>query len=163
MSITEWRPVAGYEGLYEVSDHGAVRRVPRSRAHATERRELKPWITTTGYLCVSLYRSGIARKYKVHRLVAIAFLPSADLSLDVCHNNGDRLNAAVSNLRWDTRSGNMRDTIKHGTHRNQFRGRTSCANGHEFTKENTLIAVDGRKCRTCRRNRVRAWRARAAA
>lgn len=156
-----WLPVTGYEGLYEVSDHGRVRRIPRSQAYRETCRVLRPWLGTTGYLLVSLYRDGSARKHRVHRLVALAFMPdqAAD-GLEVCHGDGVRTNNTLTNLRWDTRSSNMRDMVTHGTQFNHFRNRTACANGHPFTESNTLNAKDGRRCRECRRLRVLAWRRR---
>lgn len=163
MSLTDaavWKPIVGYEDLYEVSDFGQVRRVPRSPAYPTARRILRPWMSTTGYPCVSLYRQGVKRAFKVHRLVAFAFLSGASPDLDACHNDGNRLHTNASNLRWDTRSENMRDTVRHGTQRNQFRDRDRCVNGHLFDDANTLLTSTGRQCRACRRTRVRAWRAR---
>jgi hypothetical protein len=154
-----WKAVDGYVGLYEVSDLGRVRRVPRSRAYPAGR-VLRPWMSSTGYPCVTLYRQGIGQKFKVHRLVALAFVAGSGPGLEVCHNDGDRLNAAASNLRWGTRSDNMRDAVRHGTQFNHFRDRTHCANGHPFDDANTLVTSEGRSCRTCRRDRVRAWRLR---
>lgn len=149
-----WKHIDSYEGRYEVSDRGRVRNIITGRI-------LKPWITDTGYLLVSLYGNGERpEKRRVHRLVAFAFLGEPGPDQEVCHGDGTRTNNAVYNLRWGTRSDNMRDAVKHGTHPNAFRGRTHCKNGHEFTPDNTLVKDDGRRCRTCRRNRVRAWRAR---
>lgn len=160
MENIEWRPVDGYDELYEVSNDGRVRRIPRSPAHKETRRELKPWFNDAGYPCVSLWRDGVDRKFRVHRLVAIAFIPNPEGHAVVCHNDGDSTNAAASNLRWDTQTENLRDTVRHGTHRNQFRDRDECANGHPFNDENTLYTKEGRRCRVCRRLRVQAWRAR---
>ncbi len=157
-TVETWRPIADYEGIYEVSDLGQIRRIRRARGARVG--QLRPWMSSTGYPCVTLYRDGVGRKFKVHRLVAIAFVPGASVDLDVCHTDGDRLNAKASNLRWDTRSANMLDAVAHGTQFNHFRDRDHCANGHEFTEQNTLQAADGRRCRTCRRDRVRAWRMR---
>jgi hypothetical protein len=155
-----WQPIPGYHGLYEASDKGLIRRVPRSAAHTETHRILKPWTSTTGYHSVTLYTEGQSRKHRVHRLIASTFLPEPTEGQEVCHNDGNKLNNAADNLRWGTRSDNVRDAVKHGTHANQFTGTTACSNGHSYTEANTLHTAEGRRCRTCRRNRVRAWRAR---
>lgn len=66
-----------------------------------------------------------------------------------------RLTTPWGNLRWDTRGGNMRDAVEHGTH-NHAR-KTHCIHGHEFTPENTRTytfpnGVVARFCRACKRN-----------
>jgi hypothetical protein len=152
-----WQPIPGYEGLYEVSDDGAIRRIPGTPAYPAGNRQLKPWLGSTGYLHVTLYKGGRPAEFRVHRLVALAFLGPAN-GLHACHGDGNRLNNARANIRWGTRSENMLDAVKHGTHAAPLRGRTHCKNGHEFTEANTLVKPDGRKCRTCRRDRVTAWR-----
>jgi hypothetical protein len=81
--------------------------------------------------------------------------------LDVCHNNGDRLDNQVGNLRYGTRSENMLDTVPHGRSR---ASRTHCPSGHEFNEENTRHdvvkgrnggTVNRRSCRECDRARHR--------
>lgn len=71
-----------------------------------------------GYYVVNLFNSE-QYKYKVfliHRLVAFAFVgPQPQPNYQVCHNDGNRFNNNSSNLRWDTRSNNQQDSIKHGT------------------------------------------------
>lgn len=155
-----WKPIPDYLGIYEVSDSGQVRRIPGSPAYPAGNRALKPWINDGGYQTVSLYKDGRSRKWTVHRLIAFAFHGNPDPGQEACHGDGDQLNNTATNIRWGTRSENMRDMVNHGNQFNQFRDRTHCANGHQFTTENTLLKADGRRCRTCRRNRVRAWRER---
>lgn len=153
MSTTEtWLAVPDYEGLYEVSDQGRVRSLPRrgSDGRRLPGQLLKPRDNNRGYLAVSLSR-GTVKMSCVHRLVAQAFL--ADSYFDgahVCHNDGTRTNNRVDNLRWGTRSENTRDSVKHGTHANS--AKTHCPKGHEFTAENTQPRPrGGRNCRACRK------------
>jgi len=66
--VEEWRPVAGYEGYYDVSNFGSVRRVEGGKG-ATPGKVLKPWATPAGYYYASLCRGGVHDKHRVHRLL----------------------------------------------------------------------------------------------
>lgn len=103
-SLEQWRPVVGYEGLYEVSDQGRI------WSHISNR-YLKLSIANTGYHQVNLKNS----IKHVHRLVLEAFVGPCPESHEGCHANGNRIDNRLCNLRWDTRKGNMSDAIKHGT------------------------------------------------
>jgi hypothetical protein len=60
----------------------------------------------------------ISKIVKAHRLVAMAFIgPAPSPGHEVAHGDGNRINNALPNLRWATRSENVRDSIRHGTHR----------------------------------------------
>ena len=117
-----WRPVVGYEGLYEVSDRGHVRSVARfvrGRAGAPSprvSRALERSANTHGYLHVSLSRENRRRTSYVHALVLQAFVGPKPEGMEACHADGDKRNNAVENLRWDTRSENAKDRVRHGTH-----------------------------------------------
>jgi hypothetical protein len=150
-----WAPVRGYEGRYEISDRGRVRGLRYGRL-------LRPARNSSGYPQVSLHGGdGSQRGIPVHRLVAIAFVEGEAPGLEVCHGDGDKLNPRAENLRWDTRSANMHDRVRHGTH--QMTRRTHCIHGHPFADENTYRTIDGRRiCKTCRTENKRAYRARKA-
>lgn len=126
MSITEeWRPIAGYEGFYEVSNLGRVRSLDRLVERAGRwgndtamlcGRILKQTPNSKGYLRVYLARDGGTITARVNRLVAKAFLEDPEAGKDlVCHKNGDPADNNVKNLRWDHQVGNLADTIEHGT------------------------------------------------
>lgn len=120
--ITEnWAQVPGYENLYEVSDLGSVRSVPRrALANYGERiyggKLLSP-ITRKGdgYLVVSLYRFGVRAQRTLHALVIESFIGPAPDGMECCHNNGIKSDCRLENLRWDTRQENAKDKYKHGT------------------------------------------------
>lgn len=79
-------------------------------------RRLKPFKTSQGRLVVSVWDlSGERRVSFVHRLVLTAFAGPCPDSMECCHNDGNPANNRPENLRWDTRTGNMADTLKHGT------------------------------------------------
>ena len=86
-----WKDVVGYEGLYEVSNLGRIRRNGKI---------LKPQKTRDGYLRVHLSKNGIAKHGKVHRLVALAFLPNPQNLPQINHKDEDKTNNAVNNLEW---------------------------------------------------------------
>jgi hypothetical protein len=111
----QWRPVVGYEGLYEVSDHGRVRSVERIVPHATfgtvKRKSvmLRQSLTNKGYSRVVLAKCGSNLAKNVHRLVADAFLgPRPEWSTQVNHKNKSRTDNRSCNLEWSSNSHNGR-------------------------------------------------------
>lgn len=105
-----WRPIIGYEGLYEVSNFGNVRSIDHS-ANTNIRfnskriirgRVLKLNLKNNGYYNVDLCREGKISSKSVHRLVAEAFLPNPDCLRVVNHIDGCKTNNHVSNLEWVT-------------------------------------------------------------
>ena len=101
-----WRPVVGYEGLYEVSSYGRVKSLEKSYIrkngvinHKSER-ILIPGKDKGGYLQVSLYCNGERHMKKIHRLVAQAFIPNQDNLPQVNHKDEDKTNNRVDNLEW---------------------------------------------------------------
>lgn len=150
MTAEEWRPVLGYVGHYEVSNLGRVRSLDRldRRGHRLSGQMRKPVVNRYAYvmLCVDDQRK-LAR---VHTLVLEAFVSPRPDGLEACHGDGDPLNNRLSNLRWDTRSANEFDKIKHGNH-NKAR-RTHCPQGHALVAPN-LRRGPGRACLACGRGR----------
>ena len=108
MSKEVWKPVKGFRGDYEVSDHGNVRNRHTGRI-------LRPG-THRGYRHVSLYYAPQRCKTVfIHRLVLLSFCGPAQFPrADACHNDGDRGNNHLANLRWATRQQNMDDRTRHG-------------------------------------------------
>lgn len=157
----QWRPVVGYEGVYEVSDAGRVRSLPRSVRGRNESLVPRPGVELArtpdrdGYAHVVLSVGNAQRTRKVCVLVLEAFAGAKPAGLEACHNDGDKTNDSIANLRWDTRSENALDRVRHGTH-NMAR-RTRCPQGHNYSPENTGLRNDGsRWCRACNRARMAA-------
>lgn len=100
--MIEWRPVKGYEGLYEVNSEGDI----RSLTHD----EIKiPWTHPNGYSFVWLYKDNVKYNARVHRVVAEAFIENPDNKPFIDHINRDRTDNRACNLRWVTKSENMRN------------------------------------------------------
>lgn len=104
--IEVWLPVPEYEGLYEVSNHGRIRRAGGGCLSPS---------STHGYLHVSLSKSGEARTIRVHVAVLTAFCgPPPFDGAQAAHNDGDKINCHLTNLRWATPVENQADVERHG-------------------------------------------------
>lgn len=116
---TEWASIEGYEGLYEVSADGRVRTVPHvTNGHTVRQRYLKiAAYNSQRYAAVRLYKDGKPKDYKVHRLVAKAFVPNPKNKPQVNHIDGNKLNNSASNLEWCTQAENNRHAIDNGLQR----------------------------------------------
>lgn len=173
MEIEKWAPVVGFEGRYEVSDHGQVRSLPRriqqlSRGGNMFERTFPGKIlkqvvhSDSGYPYVGLYRqTGPAVSRTVHTLVLDAFVgpcPSGQLAR---HLDGNPANNLLSNLLWGTHSENCYDTIRHG--RNPRSNQVTCGRGHALAGSNLIpsTAKKGyRGCLSCVQATTIAWRIR---
>ena len=107
-----WRPVVGYEGDYEVSNFGSVVSLKRGN-----REEMAPLRQASGHLGVSLCRSGVKVRHRIHRLVLAAFVGPCPDGMEVRHLDGDPANNYVGNLTYGTASENRADAYRHGGRR----------------------------------------------
>lgn len=169
METTErWLPVVGYEGLYEVSDHGRARSLDRLTPQVIKgtptlcryRGRILTIPTPKGALRdmrVNLYRNGQATRRSIHALVLEAFVGPRPDGLWALHWDDNHQNNRLENLRWGTPRDNVRDSVRNGV--NGQAKKTHCKYGHEYTPENTQYLVgptngtDGRsrRCATCHR------------
>lgn len=103
-----WKDITGFEGLYQVSDKGEVKRLESYKKHSRsgelfklKERILKQSKDKDGYLLVGLKDvNGKMKSYRVHRLVAQAFIPNTNNLEQVNHIDENKLNNEVSNLEW---------------------------------------------------------------
>jgi hypothetical protein len=144
--VTQWLPVPGYEGLYQVSDDGQVLSAPRPRARGGL---LKQFDDGHGYPHVTLTRGGRQKRFGVHQLVALAFIGPRPPGQEVRHLDGNSANPAVSNLAYGTHVENLLDKRRHGTDHNAKK--THCPAGHPYDEANTFVFRGSRYCRACAR------------
>ena len=110
-----WKPIRGYEGLYEVSNLGNVRGLVRDWDNRTKAiRNMRQHVSKTGYLSLRLCKDGKTKLCKVHRLVAEAFLENPSSFPFVNHLDGNKLNNNVSNLEWCSASRNIQHAYDTG-------------------------------------------------
>ena len=98
-----WKDVEGYEGFYQVSTLGRVKSFCRwKRASCPEEYILKHAVNNRGYHQVMLYKNGEKKKFLVHRLVAMAFLPNPNCYPHINHIDENVENNCADNLEWCT-------------------------------------------------------------
>jgi hypothetical protein len=137
-----WKPVVGYEGLYEVSSMGAVRSLKHNRGLRLTPRPVKLSTTHDGYKRVILTRDGKGTHKSVHQMMLEAFVGQRPFGLFACHNDDDGLNNVLSNLRWDTPASNYADRDRLcGTAKGERHG---CALISEETARKVKIAAQNR-------------------
>ena len=120
MSKEYWKDIPNYEGLYQVSNLGRVKRLESAvwngyKYVSKKEHILKPHTNTHGYPSVILCKNGKHHKnHRVHRLVAQAFIPNPQNKIDINHINGIKTDNRVKNLEWVTRSENLIHAFKTG-------------------------------------------------
>lgn len=159
--IETWKPIPGYEGLYEVSDLGRVRSLDRvdRRGRFWLGRTLKPQLGTSGYLAVALSRHSCLKTRAIHRLVLEAFIGPCPKGLIGLHLNDIKTDNRLENLRWGTYSENNYDSVRNGRHGGSRK--TRCPQGHSLKHPNIVKPwrKDGsRACRSCSNARSKMYR-----
>lgn len=148
---TVWAWIPGFEGRYEVSDAAVVRGVCRTsrrrdgRITTVRGRIISPSVAKNGYLRVNLNTPEGPKRYKsllLHRIVALAFLPTEDTDLEVNHKDGDKTNCAAKNLEWVNRAENVQHSHDTGLHPATIRVvAKNCNTGEVFTYPSVASAV----------------------
>jgi len=151
MTEEEWRPVLGYEDIYQVSNQGHVRSADRLVKHDSrggmraERGIVLTVFLREGYPSVSLGNKIVY----THKLVCEAWRGPRPDGLQCRHLDGNPLNCTPQNLRWGTPKENVADTMLQGRHANL--SKTHCVKGHEYSEANTYRLGGRRFCRSCNR------------
>ena len=114
-----WKPIRGYEGVYEVSSLGRVRSLDRYVKHYTGvLRKLKgKYLATTisnGYLSTGLTKNGKTKTHNIHRLMGVSFIPNPENKRCINHIDGNKLNNSLENLEWTTDKENLNHAWDNG-------------------------------------------------
>lgn len=115
-----WKPIKGFEGLYEVSNLGRVKALARKKICNRgwgwiKEHIMKQTTANSDYYRVPLTnKEHIKKYYLVHRLVATSFIPNPKELPQVNHIDGNKLNNRVDNLEWCTRQDNIKHAYKIG-------------------------------------------------
>lgn len=102
-----WKPVIGYENLYEISNFGNVRSLDRYVNGKWGKMKIKGKTLTLvkekdGYYVVNLYKNNKTKQFRVHRLVAEVFISNPDNLPEINHKDENKANNRVDNLEWCT-------------------------------------------------------------
>lgn len=115
-----WKPVKDFEGLYEVSNLGRVRSLPKPinykgiKTVLYKGKVLKGSQDKAGYIHVILHKNTKPYVRLVHRLVAVAFIPNPNNYREVNHINANKTDNRVENLEWCTCQQNKDHAVKNG-------------------------------------------------
>lgn len=120
-----WKDIKEYEGLYQVSNLGRVKRLEKEEIFYSNRHKnivkrickekiLKCSASKNNYLCICLYDNGRNKYTSIHRLVAESFIPNIENKPQVNHKDGNKQNNKVDNLEWCTGKENMQHAQKEG-------------------------------------------------
>ena len=109
-----WKDIKGYEGLYQISNLGKVRKLRFINNICNKEKIflITPQKINSGYLKVSLYKNSNFENKLVHRLVAETFIDNPNHYLEVNHKDGNKYNNNADNLEWCNRKQNMQHAVK---------------------------------------------------
>lgn len=134
-------PVPGYDDLYEVSDLGRIRSL-KKRNKWLAGRIIKCFPNSDGYASVTMKSNSVNYRQPVHKLVLVAFIGPCPPGLQCRHLDGDRWNATLSNLEWNTYQVNQDDIEAHGNRLRGSRQPNSKLTESKVRKIRTLVSID---------------------
>jgi hypothetical protein len=149
----QWKPIPGFEGVYEVSDLGNVRSLARTNAQGKRYKGklLTPaTVPRTGIRQVVLFKDGARHSSTIHKLVLTAFVGPAPEGQEVVHIDGNASNNALTNIKWGFRSETSQGILKRGNHVHKRKER--CPRGHLLEEGNLTaysVRVGWRSCLAC--------------
>lgn len=114
-----WKDIKGYEGLYQISNFGRIKSLPKKRINGTnfyiqKEKILKLQLKTKRYLGINLTKNKMHKNFLVHRLVAEAFIDNPYDLPQVNHKDCNKLNNNINNLEWCTQEENLNHALRNG-------------------------------------------------
>jgi HNH endonuclease len=109
--------IPGYEGLYSADEEGNIYSHNYNKTGTTQKLKAAP--NSRGRLEAVLSKDKTTAKFPVHKLVLLTFVGECPEGMESCHRDGNPLNNSLENLRWDSRTANGYDRLKHKTHNTQ--------------------------------------------
>lgn len=133
-----WKDIRGWEGLYQVSNLGRIRTLPKIHnsihPYVTKEKILKFFPNKDGYWLVDLVKDRKKTRFQVHRLVALTFVPNPQNKPEVNHINEIKTDNRIENLEWATRTENN----NHGT-RNKRSGDANSKSVYQYDLQGKYI------------------------
>jgi hypothetical protein len=146
----QWKPIPGFEGVYEVSDLGNVRSLARTNAQGKRYKGKLLRVATvprTKVRQVVLFKDGVRHSSTVHKLVLTTFVGPAPEGQEVVHLDGDSSNNALTNLKWGFRTETAQSLVRRGTHVHTRKER--CPRGHLLEEGNLTAFSKSKGWRSC--------------
>jgi len=151
-----WKDVMGFEGFYQISNCGRLRRSGNFVTASKPEKVLKPVIANDGYVRYRLSANSRQKSINAHQLVAEAFLGERPTDRHiVAHNDGNKQNNNLDNLRWATPAENAFDRVIHGTNKGKNYGRKRVLSDDEVyairadARPNYVLAEQYNVSRSC--------------
>ena len=151
-----WKDIKGYEGLYQVSNLGNIKRLERimenrgtySGLYKIKESILKPRENKdrNGYYEISLRKDGTEKRFKVHRLVAYAFIDNPYNKPEVNHIDGNKSNNCAYNLEWMTSKENKEHAWRTGLINSNHRKKPIKCNENNMCFESVIQASKELNC-----------------
>ena len=118
-----WKDIKGYEKMYQISNYGRIKSLSRfinsckqysSIGYYSKEKIIKQSVSKTGYYICTLCKNGKTRTFKVHRLIAEAFIDNPNNLPIINHKDGNKLNNSIDNMEWCDYSHNNKEAYKQG-------------------------------------------------
>lgn len=154
MNTTEiWKDIEEYEGLYKISNLGRVKSC--KLIHKGKEKILRQSLTYKGYLQVCLSKNNKQKTFRVHRLVAKAFIPNISNKPQINHIDSNKQNNEISNLEWVDNGENQKHAFKYGN-QIRYKGSKNCSSIKivQYDKDDNLIQEWGSIAEASQSNKI---------